>query len=118
MKAIPLVLAVCALTLSACGQRETVTRSASFSTVNLANGPLRTACLRSDRPKRNPQLCGCIQGVADRVLTSSEQRVAESFYRDPHQAQVIRQSDRQDDERLWSTYTRFVRSAERSCSAL
>jgi hypothetical protein len=101
-------------TLSACGgggrgDGPTVTRA-------YATGPLQTACLRADRRAASPQLCGCVQAVADRTLSGRDQSRAVRFFRDPHQAQVTRQSDRRGDEAFWLRYKDFVSAAERVCA--
>ena len=81
-----------------------------------AAGPIERACLQADRPAATQALCGCIQTVAGATLTRSEQRQAAKFFKDPHRAQEIRQSDRAAHERLWERYKRFAASAEATCS--
>src|SRR5680860_1887847 len=66
-----------------------------------ASGPLKNACLASDRKVRSPQLCGCIQAVADRSLSNGDQRRAAKFYSDPQAAQDTRQSSKASDESFW-----------------
>ncbi|ETW13820.1 hypothetical protein ATO8_07316 [Roseivivax marinus] len=117
MKSIIMVV-VCGLTLAACGQRESVSRGATFAGPSFASGPMKTACLRSDRKARNDRLCGCIQATADRSLSGAEQRLAIKFFKDPHHAQEIRQSDRPKHEEMWRNYKAFVSRAERSCRGL
>lgn len=82
----------------------------------MASGPISDACLSSDRKARSRALCGCIQAVANQTLTGAEQRRAVGFYRDPHQAQDIRQSKRPVDERFWRAYTNYANRAEQICS--
>jgi hypothetical protein len=82
----------------------------------VASGPLSTACLQSDRAARSAALCGCIQAVANRTLSRADQRRAVGFYTDPHEAQVIRQSDRDRDRSFWRSYTEYAIEAERSCT--
>ena len=82
----------------------------------MASGPLSDACLQSDRKARSRALCGCIQAVANDTLSGRDQRRAVSFYRDPHSAQEIRQSDRPGDERFWRVYTAYAEQAERVCA--
>ncbi|MBK5932667.1 hypothetical protein C8N32_10690 [Rhodovulum imhoffii] len=87
---------------------------AVLSTTTAQAGPIERACLQSDRgPSRS--LCGCIQDVADMTLSGSDQRRAIKFFRDPHQAQVVRQSDRRDDEAFWKRYKRFGQAAASYC---
>lgn len=83
----------------------------------VASGPISTACLQSDRAARSASLCGCIQAVADRTLSGAEQRRAVGFYKDPHSAQVIRQSDSGRDRSFWRSYTDYAMQAERVCTA-
>ncbi|MFX0540581.1 hypothetical protein ACEWPM_002460 [Roseovarius sp. S4756] len=81
-----------------------------------ASGPIRSACLASDRKARSNQLCGCIQAVADQSLSRSDQLRAVKFYGDPQAAQDIRQSDRASDERFWDAYSEYGKRATRICS--
>lgn len=78
-------------------------------------GPLAAACMSSDRKARSRELCGCLQAVADRSLSQSDQRQAVRFFADPHRAQEIRQSSRRSDEEFWIRYKDFGTQAERSC---
>lgn len=78
-------------------------------------GPIDSACVRSERGARQPALCGCVQRVADQMLTRSDQRLAASFFRDPHKAQVVRMSKRDSDNAFWSRYKAFAGAAESYC---
>ncbi|ETX27167.1 hypothetical protein [Roseivivax isoporae] len=106
------------LALAACGGGERVTRGYVAPGPSFANGPIKNACLGSDRSARNPRLCGCIQSVADSSLSNSEQRLAVTFFKDPHRAQEIRQSDRPNHERMWTNYKAFTNRAEQICRGL
>ncbi|WGH79867.1 hypothetical protein [Jannaschia ovalis] len=99
-----------ALTLSACGGGRDAPVQRAYAT-----GPIQTACLRADRSAANRQLCGCVQAAADAKLSSGEQSRAVRFFRDPHHAQEVRQSDRRRDEAFWKRYKDFVSTAERIC---
>jgi hypothetical protein len=101
------------LTLSACGGGSSGTPGVTRA---YATGPMQTACLRADRSAASPQLCGCVQAAADASLSRRDQSRAVRFFKDPHQAQVTRQSDRRGDEAFWQRYKRFVSVAERSCA--
>ncbi|TCO71270.1 hypothetical protein [Rhodovulum euryhalinum] len=79
-------------------------------------GPIESACLRSDRPGASRGLCGCIQNAADLTLTRGDQKQAARFFRDPHEAQEVRQSDRRRDAAFWERYRRFGATAEAFCS--
>ena len=80
-----------------------------------AGGPIERACNRSDRDAATPQMCRCLQRVADVTLKRREQRMAASFFRDPDRAQEIRQSDRGNHEAFWQRYTYFGSAAELNC---
>lgn len=79
-------------------------------------GVIERACLSSNRPAANRSLCGCIQKVADSTLDRRDQRLAAKFFRDPHMAQEVRQSDSRSHEIFWQKYKKFGASAESSCS--
>jgi hypothetical protein len=86
----------------------------------LTPGPARAdrierACLNSDRAAATPQLCGCIQRVADQILTRSDQRLAAKFFADPQRAQDIRQSDSESHEQFWQRYRAFGSTAANVC---
>ena len=78
-------------------------------------GPIDSACVRSERGARQPALCSCVQQVADQTLSRSDQRLAASFFRDPHKAQVVRMSKRDADNAFWARYKRFASQAEAYC---
>jgi hypothetical protein len=80
-----------------------------------AAGQIASACSASARASSDARLCGCIQAVADRTLTQGDQRLAASFFKDPHRAQEVRMSDSANDESFWSRYVQFGQAAEQSC---
>lgn len=93
--------------------------AATFSFLAVAPASARDierACIASERSPGQRTLCGCIQQAANRTLSLNEQRRAAAFFDDPHQAQVVRQSDRPSDERFWQRYKEFGRVAEVYCS--
>ncbi|MGR3759926.1 hypothetical protein ACUXV3_07295 [Roseobacteraceae bacterium NS-SX3] len=79
-------------------------------------GAIERACRQSDRGAARPAVCRCLQQVADRRLTRSERKTVSKWFRDPHQAQVVRQSSRGRDARLWQRYKAFGETAARACS--
>lgn len=93
---------------------ESVTRAAVVGAPK-AFGPIRQACLGSDRSARSQALCGCIQVAANQTLSQAQQSRAAAFYRNPHTAQEVRQSDRANDERFWEAYRAYGERAERLC---
>jgi len=53
--------------------------------------------------------------VADRDLSRADQRLAVTFFADPHRAQEVRQSDNPRDEAFWQRYKAFASRAENIC---
>lgn len=82
-----------------------------------AASTIERACVKSDRKAATKPLCGCIQDVADMMLSRSEQKVAAKFFDDPHRAQEIRQSDRRSDEKFWLRYKEFGKTARTFCTS-
>lgn len=79
-------------------------------------GPIGNACLASDRARGNAALCNCIQVAADATLTRGEQRRAARFFRNPHEAQEVRASTTDADNRFWERYVAFGQLAEAQCA--
>ena len=96
--------------------RIVIAAAAVMMTAPLAMaGPIDSACIRSDRARGNAPLCGCIQQVANQSLSRSDQRRAPDFFRDPHQAQVVRMSKSNADNAFWARYKKFAGAAEAYC---
>jgi hypothetical protein len=91
-------------------------KSGAPSYARTATGPISRACMTSDRKARSRELCGCIQAVADQSLSASDQKLASSFYADPHRAQEIRQSDRTAHEAFWQRYKQYAETAAAVCN--
>ena len=89
---------------------------ATASATTAVAGPIESACLRSDRQAASRSLWGCIQNVADSVLTYGDQRRAAGFFSNPQKAQDVRQSDRSSDEAFWLRYKAFGENAESYCA--
>jgi hypothetical protein len=114
------VVVLAAFVLTACGGggQTRVERYYGSPSVSMASGPISNACLTANRKSANRRLCGCIQGVANSSLSSSDQRLAASFFSNPHKAQEIRQSDVSSNERFWKKYKAFAAHSERVCKGL
>ena len=80
------------------------------------DGTLSRECMKSDRKAANRRLCSCIQEAARGTLSSSDQRLAATFFKDPHRSQEIRQSDRGSHEVFWKRYKEFGVRAQQMCS--
>lgn len=80
-----------------------------------AGSTIERACVKSNRKAATRPLCGCIQDVADLMLSRKEQKIAATFFNDPHKAQETRQSDRRSDEKFWLRYKEFGAAARTYC---
>ncbi|KIN71167.1 hypothetical protein [Sulfitobacter guttiformis] len=105
-------------TLAACGGgASSYTTRGAYTPVQLyATGPLQKACVAQGRKAASAARCGCVQAVADRQLSSSEQRRGVKAFKDPHKVQEWRQSDRSSDNAFWASWKAFGQSAEQLCS--
>jgi ABC-type sugar transport system substrate-binding protein len=79
-------------------------------------GPIDSACARSDRGAGSRQTCGCIQQVADQMLSRADQRRAARFFRDADEAQEVRMSKSDSDNAFWARYKNFATAAEAYCA--
>lgn len=79
-------------------------------------GPIESACNSSDRQSATRSLCRCIDSVADRMLTRSEQRRAARFFQDPDEAQRVRMSTSDRDNEFWDRYRAYGEMAEAVCA--
>jgi len=89
--------------------------TASPAPVLAGLGVIDRACRNSNRSAASPQLCSCIQKVANTSLNRSERRRVAKWFSDPHKAQEVRQSDRRSDEALWLRYKAFGERAKETC---
>ncbi len=80
-----------------------------------ARGTIERACLGSDRPAASRALCGCLQTVADAMLTRGEQRRGAKLFSDPEQSQQVKMSDRRSDVLFWEKWESFAATAVRHC---
>ena len=79
------------------------------------SGTVGRACVAGGRDAATPRLCACIQSVADRTLSASDQSRAADFFDDPQLAQDTRQSDDPGLEAFWLRYRAFADSARATC---
>ena len=105
-------LLIAAAVLSACSGA----RTGPVETIS-ASGPVRSACLDGGRSAASPELCGCVQAVADARFSSSEQRRITRFFAEPHLTQEMRQSDKPSDEAFWLRWKAFGAESEQVCRA-
>ncbi|MDB6454884.1 hypothetical protein [Falsirhodobacter sp. 20TX0035] len=79
------------------------------------SGPVKRACLDTDRGASRSSTCTCIQRAADATLNGSEQRRAASLFGDPERAQAVRLSRTSADNAFWKRYSRFGETAQAQC---
>ena len=96
---------------NASGARS-VYKSAS---VQFASGPISSACQSAGHKQASRSRCGCVQAVANRSLSRSEQIRGASFFKDPQKAQDTRQSDNAASERFWKKWKAYGDDAARVC---
>jgi phytoene dehydrogenase-like protein len=78
-------------------------------------GEIGRACMAGGRNAANPQLCSCIQGVANQSLSGGDQGRVAAFFADPERAEAVRASDSSRDEAFWERYRAFTSQAEAIC---
>lgn len=108
-------VALCALLAGCGGSGGSGGGGGKTSVTRFATGPLYAACMASDRKARSRALCGCVQAAANTGLSSSDQRLAATFFNDPQRAQDIRQSDVARHESFWLRYKAFGSHAKSIC---
>lgn len=106
---------------NASGARYSNTSNASYSAgarpkVLFASGPIASACRAAGRKEASRARCGCVQAVANRSLSASEQRRGAAFFNDPHKAQVTRQSDNPANEVFWKKWKAYGSEAAQLCT--
>lgn len=101
--------------LAGCADQKRVDRFAGGARVSFASGPISQACQKSDRSNANRQVCGCIQSIANRSLTNSDQKLAASFYNDPQKAQDVKMSKSTSHDAFWDRYKLYATQSERAC---
>ena len=109
---------VAAFGLMACGGGSSYSsaRAVSTAAIPFATGPIYSACQQAGRKQASRARCGCVQAVANQSLNASDQRRGAGFFSDPQQAQDVRQSDRDLDERFWRRWKDYSESATRQCT--
>lgn len=80
-----------------------------------AGQTIARACMASERGAQAQALCGCIQVVADQVLTPAEQRRGAELFLAPHKAQEIRASGSRSDARFWEKWQAMAAQAGSVC---
>lgn len=104
--------------LAACGGgTRYASGNAGYATpsVLFATGPIQQACQKGGRKAASRARCGCIQAVADRSLSASDQRRGASYFNNPHRLQEVRQSGNQSDARFWRIWKAYGQQATELC---
>lgn len=79
------------------------------------SGEIGEACVASPRGGASARTCGCVQGVANRMLSGSDQARVAAFFDDPDRAQALRVRDDAASEALWRRYRAFADRAAAVC---
>ncbi|HCI07146.1 MAG TPA: hypothetical protein DE314_07275 [Sulfitobacter sp.] len=77
---------------------------------------MASACRAAGRKEASRARCGCVQAVANRSLSSSEQQRGVPFFSNPQRTQDVRQSDTASNERFWKKWKAFGTQAGRMCT--
>ena len=101
--------------LTACGGGNRLNSGGNTAATRGATGEISRACLAADRSAATPQLCGCIQGVANREMSTSDRSRIARFFADPEFAHAIRISDTPANDDFWRRYQAFTASARAQC---
>ena len=80
-----------------------------------AGTAIASACMGSERGAGATQLCGCIQKVADAVLSPAEQARGAQIILEPHMSQEVRASAQRSDAAFWEKWQVFGASAADHC---
>ncbi|MDW3224360.1 MAG: hypothetical protein R8G34_16020 [Paracoccaceae bacterium] len=107
------------LLVTACGSRGSdpqVRQVVTNTAAGFAIGPIGSACLAQNRRSATQQRCGCIQEVANRTLTSSQQARSTRFFNEPSLLQDVRQSSAPSNVRFWEAWQRFAETSQAVCA--
>ncbi len=86
------------------------------ATPAFSGSAIGNACLSGGRSAANGELCGCLQKVADAVLSPGEQQRGAQLFQDPHLSQEIRVSRHQNDVAFWQKWQSFGATAQEYCN--
>jgi hypothetical protein len=80
------------------------------------SGDIGNACMSGGRAAASPQLCSCVQQVANQSLSRADQARAARFFANPQMAQDTRQSPNPNDAAFWRRYRAFTDQAAQVCA--
>lgn len=81
-----------------------------------ATGPIQRACQTQARRAASRARCGCIQAVANRSLSSADQKRGARYFKNPAKLQEVRQSDIASNERFWKQWKSYGQQAAKLCA--
>lgn len=113
------VALVALLGLVACGGSRSP-RAQAFDQVQFASGPIQKACQAQGRKQASRARCGCVQAVANRELSASDQRRGAKYFKDPHALQQVRQNQDSNagNKRFWAVWKAYGQRAAQVCSGV
>lgn len=91
-------------------------RSNTGPSALFASGPISQACRSAGRKSASRARCGCVQAVANRSLSTADQKKGAAFFKNPQRAQDTRQSDNAANERFWKRWKAYSNDAARLCT--
>jgi len=115
MRVVAVLMMIALLAGCGGGSARAPAQKAAYANAS-TSGPIAQACLRSDRKARSVALCGCIQQVAHMTFSGGDQSRGATFWRDPHKAQEVRQSDNPATEAFWKRWRQFGETSQAVCS--
>lgn len=83
--------------------------------IRFAAGPIYSACRNAGRKSASRERCGCVQWVADRELSNSQQRRGAGYFQNQGKLQEIRQSDAPANETFWKAWKAYGQKAQAQC---
>lgn len=112
------VALVALLALVACGGNRSVGQRGNAAEIRFASGPIQQACQAQGRKAASKARCGCVQAVANRELSASDQRRGARYFKDPHALQQVRQnqSSNASNKRFWAAWKAYGQRAAEICA--
>lgn len=114
------VALVALLALVACGGGRSAGQRGYAPAVQFASGPIQKACQAQGRKAASRARCGCVQAVANRELSASDQRRGVKYFKNPHALQQVRQNqdNNASNRRFWAAWKAYGQRAAQVCSGV
>lgn len=111
---------VALVALVACGGGRPSGNRGYAPVVQFASGPIQKACQAQGRKAASRARCGCVQAVANRELSSADQRRGVKYFKNPHALQEVRQNQDSNpgNKRFWAAWKAYGQRAAQVCSGV